>query len=438
MSMAVPLSELIGFDFVGFSTIDALDPWAHLAIGVVFVVLSGFFTQQVVLGIARRITGRTEGSWDDDLLDVVSSRIVFSVLIVALQIVLLWLQPDTAAGTQVYANSLLILLAASALSATIKVVFKAFLDSFQNKRSVKVEGSNPLLVFLARAVVWVAAIMMVAEQLSLDLSGLLASLAVFSIIIGLAVQHTLGNIMNSFMLSLDRPFENGDRIIVEGIEGTVMAMGMLSTKLLTLEEELVIIPNNTLVNSTITNLARGGGDGMPRRVVLSLDVGVDYDEQGAHVKHTLLRVARDSEIVLKEPMPHVEFMEFGDYAKVYRLYVWLASFADLRSAKDQLLTEIDAEFDSEGIIIPYPVAVELENRPVASGELLARKQARQHAAAARMQVIDRRHERMRRGIREEINTLNNRLEEKIGSKERKAIEEEVSRLEAVLSSLDID
>ena len=67
--------------------------------------------------------------------------------------------------------------------------------------------------------------------------------------------------MNSFMLS-DRPFDNGDRIVVDGIEGTVMTMGMLSTKILTLEEELVIIPNNTLVNTTITNMARGGGDGL--------------------------------------------------------------------------------------------------------------------------------------------------------------------------------
>ena len=92
-------------------------------------------------------------------------------------------------------------------------------------------------------------------QLSINLSGVLASLAVFTIIIGLAVQHTLGNIMNSFMFLSGPPVRQRRPHCGDGIEGTVMTMGMLSTKILTLEEELVIIPNNTLVNTTITNMA---------------------------------------------------------------------------------------------------------------------------------------------------------------------------------------
>ena len=86
-------------------------------------------------------------------------------------------------------------------------------------------------------------------------------MAVFSIIIGLAVQQTLGNILNSFMLAIDQPFEVGDRIEVDGVTGSVMSVGILSTKILTLTEQLVVIPNNRLVDSTITNFARGGGDG---------------------------------------------------------------------------------------------------------------------------------------------------------------------------------
>jgi len=250
--MAVPLNDLIGTDAVDLTSIDALDAWMQVGLAVLFVLVVAVLTQRVVLGLVRKAVGQTEGSWDDDLVDVVSSRILFTVIVSAVQVCLLWLQPVLAETTQLYANATLILLAASALSATIKVVLKAFLDSMQSKRSVKVEGSNPLLVFLARGLVWAAAILLVAEQLNLDLSGILASLAVFSIILGLAVQHTLGNIMNSFMLSLDRPFDNGDRIIVDDIEGTVMAMGMLSTKILTLEEELVIIPNDTLMSRTIT------------------------------------------------------------------------------------------------------------------------------------------------------------------------------------------
>ena len=438
--MGRPLNDVLGIpdNLVDLSAVDALEFWMQAVIAVVFVGLAALFTNKVILGLMRKLAGRTQPSWDDDLVEIVSSRVLLSVTLVAALFMVQWLFDDFGESAPAYVYASLILISASALSATIKVVFTTFLDNMQKSRDVKVEGSNPLLVFLARGTVWAIGIVLAAEQLSINLSGVLASLAVFSIIIGLAVQHTLGNIMNSFMLSLDRPFDNGDRIVVDGIEGTVMTMGMLSTKILTLEEELVIIPNNTLVNTTITNMARGGGDGLPRRVVLSVDVGVDYDEKSAHVKHTLLRVARDSEYVLDDPSPHVEFLEMSDYAKVYRLYVWLASFADKRIANDQLLSMIDAEFSVEGIVIPFPVAVELDKAPGPTEEKLSQKRARQHAAQARMKVIDRRTERQRLAIREDINILTERLEDRIGSKERRSIEEEVARLEAVLSNLDLD
>ena len=69
---------------------------------------------------------------------------------------------------------------------------------------------------------------MALNTIGIELLGILASLAVFSLIIGLAVQHTLGNIVNSFMLAIDQPFEVGDRIEVEGVTGTVMSVGILS------------------------------------------------------------------------------------------------------------------------------------------------------------------------------------------------------------------
>jgi small-conductance mechanosensitive channel len=438
--MGRPLNDVLAIPdtLLDLSMVDELEFWMQAIIAVLFVGFAALFTSKIILGVLRKLAGRTQPSWDDDLVEIVSSRVLFSVTLVAGLFMVQWLFDDFGESAPPYVYATLILISASALSSTIKVVFTTFLDNMQNKREVKVEGSNPLLVFLARGSAWAFGIVLAAEQLSINLSGVLASLAVFSIIIGLAVQHTLGNIMNSFMLSLDRPFDNGDRIVVDGIEGTVMAMGMLSTKILTLEEELVIIPNNTLINTTITNMARGGGDGLPRRVVLSVDIGVDYSEKSAHVKHTLLRVARDSEYVLEDPIPHVEFLDMSDYAKVYRLYVWLASFADKRIANDQLLSMIDAEFVQEGIMIPFPVAVELDKAPAPSEEKLSQKRARQHAAQARMKVIDRRTERQRLAIREDINILTERLEDRIGSRERRSIEEEVTRLEAVLSNLDID
>jgi small-conductance mechanosensitive channel len=423
---------------LAWSDIEALQMHWKYVLAVLFVGFIGLLTQKVLLGVARKIVGQSEAEWDDDLIDVVGTRILLTALVSAVQLVLSWLHPDVARESVVYINAIMILLAASALSATVKIVLRSVLEAFQNRKAVVVEGSNPLIIFLVRGMVWAGAVFLIADELNLDLSGILASLAVFSIIIGLAVQHTLGNIMNSFMLSLDRPFDTGDRILVDDVEGTVVSMGMLSTKLLTLEEELVIIPNNSLVNSTIRNFSRGGGDNSPKRVVLTVDVGVDYDEDSSHVKHTLIRVAEDCEHVLLEPKPVVQLTNLGDFSKDYRLYVWLSSAADRRIARDQLLSEIDVEFKAESISIPYPIAVELESKEAIASDAMKRKQAKQHAAKAKMNLIDRRLDRQRRAIREEILTLEERLEQRIPSKERKTLTDEVERLESMLASLDLD
>ena len=258
---------------LAWSDIEALEMHWKYVLAVFFVAFVGLITNKVILGVSRKIVGQSEAEWDDDLIDVVGTRILLTALVSAVQVVLSWLHPDVAQESIVYINAVMILLAASALSATVKIVLRSVLEAFQNRKAVVVEGSNPLIIFLVRGMVWVAAIFLIADELNLDLSGILASLAVFSIILGLAVQHTLGNIMNSFMLSLDRPFDTGDRILVDDVEGTVVSMGMLSTKLLTLEEELVIIPNNSLVNSTIRNFSRGGGDNTPKRIVAQTMAG---------------------------------------------------------------------------------------------------------------------------------------------------------------------
>ena len=109
-----------------------------------------------------------------------------------------------------------VILSASILSVSIKHLIPVLMDQFSAQGSVTVSGSNSIIVFFLRTVVWFAGLYFALNQLGIELLGILASLAVFSLIIGLAVQQTLGNIVNSFLLAIDRPFEVGDRIEVEG------------------------------------------------------------------------------------------------------------------------------------------------------------------------------------------------------------------------------
>ena len=330
------------------------------------LTLMFFGILKLIIGKWREAVLRTEEAWDDALLNAAESRAYGLYFIGALNLALIWVYGR---GSDVDSNSAdwfigaYILIATSLISVVIKHFAPLLLDRFTRKSSVTVSGGNPLLIFLGRAIVWFFGLQLAMERFGIELLGVLASLAVFSLIIGLAIQQSLGNIVNSFLLSLDRPFDVGDRIEVDGQLGTVASVGILSTKILTLDERLVVIPNNTLISSSITNFARGGGDGMARRLYLTVDVGVDYDEDPAHVKSVLLEVLEKTPFLLDEPMPRVHLWELADFSVNYRLFGYLGDYADEQMARDHILQEVHYRFGIEGISIPFPTSIELREKP---------------------------------------------------------------------------
>jgi small-conductance mechanosensitive channel len=308
------------------------------------------------------------------------------------------------------------------------------MDRFSSQGSVTVSGSNSIIVFFLRTVVWFAGLYFALDQLGIELLGILASLAVFSLIIGLAVQQTLGNIVNSFLLSIDRPFEVGDRIEVEDTLGSVVSVGILSTKVLDRDERLVVIPNNTLVQSTITNHARGGGDGIARRISVVIDVGVDYREDIDHVKYTLLQLAKECPYVIDRPEPRILLNELGDFAKVFRVYTWVEDYSDEWVAKDWLLRNVDERFGSENINIPFPTSVELSDSVYTQAEATT-----QRTAKRKMQRERRKLEEARDSARNELDEIAESLKDAdLSKKDRNELEERQRQLLNDLAMFDTD
>jgi len=360
LNMSDPLKEMIAdLPLPGSET-----TWQFLF--ALLLTLMFFGVLKLIVGKWREAVLRTEEAWDDALLNAAESRAYGLYFIGALNLALIWVYGR---GSDVDSNSAdwfigaYILIATSLISVVIKHFAPLLLDRFTRKSAVTVSGGNPLLIFLGRAIVWFFGLQLAMERFGIELLGVLASLAVFSLIIGLAIQQSLGNIVNSFLLSLDRPFDVGDRIEVDGQLGTVASVGILSTKILTLDERLVVIPNNTLISSSITNFARGGGDGMARRLYLTVDVGVDYDEDPAHVKSVLLEVLEKTPFLLDEPVPRVHLWELADFSVNYRLFGYLGDYADEQMARDHILQEVHYRFGIEGISIPFPTSIELREKP---------------------------------------------------------------------------
>lgn len=436
--MAVLNKEVYQMDIQGYiDDVNALNDYIRLAIAFGLILFGLLVAKYLVIRPWWKFVTATDVDWDDHLHRPLANRTYAFIIALGAQLTIRWILGTDGATfdtTEPMFSAFYVILSASILSVSIKHLIPVLMDRFSSQGNVTVSGSNSIIVFFLRAVVWFAGLYFALDQLDIELLGILASLAVFSLIIGLAVQQTLGNIVNSFLLSIDRPFEVGDRIEVEDTLGSVVSVGILSTKVLDRDERLVVIPNNTLVESKIINHARGGGDGIARRISVVIDVGVDYREDIDHVKYTLLQLAKECPYVIDRPEPRILLNELGDFAKVFRVYTWVEDYSDEWVAKDWLLRNVDERFGNENINIPFPTSVELSDSIYTQAEATT-----QRTAKRKMQRERRKLEKSRDDARAELETIAEALKDPdIPKKERTAMEERQREVLNLLAMFDTD
>lgn len=416
-----------------------LGPWAQWATGLVATLLVLAVLRLLMRKVVLDFVKRTAFDWDDRLYSPVAKRLYSFIFIIGTNLTMTWVMGDGDSfviSITPFFEATYILLSTSIVSVILKIMIPEIMEKFSDPTSVTVSGSNSLIIFLARASVWFGGMYLALSELGIELFGVLASLAVFSLIIGLAMQQTLGNIINSFMLALDQPFEVGDRIEVEGKIGSVVSVGILSTKILTHEENLVVIPNNSLVNSTVINHARGGGDGVGRRISLVQDIGVGYEEDISHVKYTMLQLMRECPYIISKPEPRVLLIELGEYAKIFRMYGWVEDYSDEFVARDWLLKSVDERFSSEGIEIPFPTAVEIAGKQSSSFNK-SRKSVSIRKARLQMVKEDKQLSKERAAAKEEIEAINEKLSDPdLNKKTRNQLEEDLRELNSLLSMFE--
>ena len=389
--------------------LDGLPLSAKIALCILGVIVTLFGTRLVLINPWKEIVKHSSAGWDDQLVGPLSIRLNLFIIAAGAHLSTTWLiENDVDYNTlQPYFGATYIMIATSISSVSTKILMPVILEQFQKKDAVTVSGGNPFLVICTRAALYFIGMYFALMELKIDLFGILASLALVSLILGIAMKETISNIANSFLLSIDRPFEVGDRVEIEGNMGTVVSIGVLSTKLLTRDEKLVIIPNNTIVYTDIVNHARGGGEGVASRKSLVIDIGVSYDEDVDHVKFTLLQLARQSPHCLDKPEPRVLVNELDEFTKNFRLFAWVENYNEEFIARDWLLKSIDENFSTEGITISYPTEVEIDGEGAEIDD--SGKAERQKVAREQMILEEQRFQEDREAARLRLKELEEKI-----------------------------
>jgi small-conductance mechanosensitive channel len=173
----------------------------------------------------------------------------------------------------------------------------------------------------------------------------------------MAAKDTLAHMISGFTLMLDRPFRIGDRIQLAGGQiGDVSDIGLRSTKIKTLDNQLLIIPNSDLCNTMLINQAFPD-----KRAKGRINIGVAYGSNVEEVKALLIATALEVDDVLADPAPEAYFVEFGDSSLSMSLFFWVQEYGGLFATTDKINSLLIRRFNEKRIEIPFPVrTVKLE------------------------------------------------------------------------------
>ncbi len=180
-----------------------------------------------------------------------------------------------------------------------------------------------------------------------NLSGLLIAGGFAGIVVGLAAQNTLGNLVSGLMLLIEQPLRIGDPVNVAGVAGVVAGINIFSTRIRTWEGPVVRIPNNTVFNEIITNYTRMKA----RRVEFS--IGVHYDTDINKAIEVLKNLMSSHPLCLINPGPEAFVEQYADSAIVIKMRCWAPPQAWF-ATKIDLQTRVKNALDQAGIKIPYP------------------------------------------------------------------------------------
>jgi small-conductance mechanosensitive channel len=219
----------------------------------------------------------------------------------------------------------------------------------------------PLLPAVTMFVVYLIAAFVTLRVIfpKLELGGLIATSAVTSLVLGLALQPILSNFFAGLVISVERPFRINDWIKVGDFEGRVVAITWRTTHLRTRENDNLVIPNSKLADERVVNFY------YPHPMHLErIKVGAPYDVPPYRVRRALLESIAGVPGVLDKPTPEVFLPRFDESAIGYELRVWMDDVANAPRIASEVRGRIWEVFRKEGITMPYPIrTVEISRRP---------------------------------------------------------------------------
>lgn len=342
------MEDFLGRTFYGNTVLD----WAVAFAIIIAAFILGKIVYWLSGGVVRQLTKRTKTKLDDILVDMVEEPVIFALTVWGVWYGLRTLNLPEVAQTWIgnIVQFLVVLAVAWMVTRILDAIYREYLVPIAEKSENDLDDQLlPILQKGTKLAVWSIGIIVALNNAGYDVGALIAGLGIGGLALAMAAKDTVSNIFGGFTIFSDRPFKLNDRVKVAGFDGTVIDIGVRSTRLKTLEGRVVTIPNSTFSDSAVENVSLE-----PSRKVVS-NLGLTYDttpEQMQQAMTILKELAAANEGA--EESVSIGFNAFGDSAMNIIFIYYIKKSADILGTQTEMNMKILEEFTKSGLDFAFP------------------------------------------------------------------------------------
>ena len=229
----------------------------------------------------------------------------------------------------------------------VGLVLGKLVDKALAMTRITVELMRSVIVRTVRRATYMVGIIVGLSAMEINVGPILAVVGAAGFVVAFALQNTLSNFASGIMIMIYRPYDVGDVINVSGITGVARSMNLVSTTVATLDNQLLVVPNNSIWGNVITNIT--GSE--TRRVDLLF--GICYDDDIDVALRVLHQIVEQHPLVLDEPKPQIAVNALSEYKVEIICWPW-ATTQDYWQVYRELTRSVKEQFEQAGFVTPYP------------------------------------------------------------------------------------
>lgn len=253
-----------------------------------------------------------------------------------------------------YRHAIIIL----AVTWIIATFAKGFMKNYGHRVEVLEASQLNLANLVIAYVIWLLGIAFAASSIGVEITPILTGMGVLGLVVAFATQTLMANIFGGILVTTDNLYKVGDRVEMGGVHGDVIEIKARYTRIKTVENTIITIPNSSVITGQIINYSEPTND-----VMIRIPISCNYGAFLKKVKELILATATEVPGVLSDPKPVVYLTEFGASSINFELRVWVKHYDDRHRVKDTFYSVIYRVFEEEGIEIPFnQIDVHIKNK----------------------------------------------------------------------------